>query len=184
MLKRLNPIQILAIGYALVTLTFAFLLMLPISSARNSSQSFIDALFTAASGISTTGLTVVDIGSYYSLFGQIVLMLDFQIGGIGYMAFFILVLSMFRIKPSMSNQIIATESMAGTSIGYSFIFFKKVIIFTFLIEFIGVAILFFCWLPNKPFFHALYFAYFIPYQHSAQRGFVFFRTAWSPIKII
>jgi trk system potassium uptake protein len=72
--------------------------MLPVSSAKGESQSFIDALFMASSGISTTGLTVADVGSYYSLFGQIVLMLDFQIGGIGYMAFFVLIAHAFRKK--------------------------------------------------------------------------------------
>ncbi|MFA6419092.1 MAG: potassium transporter TrkG, partial [Candidatus Margulisiibacteriota bacterium] len=85
----LNALQVLIIGYFVVTIIGAALLSLPISSAAGTSQPFIDALFLATSGISTSGLTVVDIGSYYSFFGQLVLLSIFQIGGIGYMAFFV-----------------------------------------------------------------------------------------------
>jgi trk system potassium uptake protein TrkH len=51
---------------------------------------FLDALFVASSAISTTGLSVVDIGTAYTTFGQVVIFLLFQIGGLGYMTFFAL----------------------------------------------------------------------------------------------
>ena len=104
---KLNPLQILVLGYAIITIIGALLLSLPISNAKGMYQPFLDSLFVATSGISTSGLTVVDIGRYYTLFGQIVLMSIFQIGGIGYMTFlifiayilsFYIVLSNFRCK--------------------------------------------------------------------------------------
>ena len=82
--KRLTPYQLLIFGYIFITVSGALLLSLPVSSAQGTSQPFLDALFVATSGISTSGLSPVDIGSYYSLFGQIVLLVIFQMGGIGY----------------------------------------------------------------------------------------------------
>jgi len=64
-----TPYQVIVLGYAIVTLIGATLLCLPISSAQSRHQSFVDSLFVATSGISTTGLTPVDIGSYYNFFG-------------------------------------------------------------------------------------------------------------------
>jgi len=176
-LQKFNPIQVLVIGYFIVTLTFALLLMLPISSVSHKSQPFIDAMFVAASGISTTGLTTVDIGSFYSLFGQIVLMLDFQIGGIGYMAFIVFIAHLLNIKLSMKNQTVATESVSGAYPGHTFNFFKKVIVFTFVFELIGCAILFFYWLPGRSFLYALYLGMFHSISAFCTAGFCLFPTS-------
>ena len=70
LLERFTPIQMLVMGYAIVVLMVAILLMLPISSAKGTYQPFVDSMFMAITGISTCGLCVVDPGSYYSLFGQ------------------------------------------------------------------------------------------------------------------
>jgi trk system potassium uptake protein TrkH len=176
LLKKLNPLQLLAIGYFIVTLLFAFLLMLPLSSKTNTSQGFIDALFAASSGISTTGLCVVDIGSFYSRFGQIVLMLDFQIGGIGYMALFIFIAYMFKKNLSIKNRIVAGESISGAIAGkgFGYNFFTRVIIFTFIFELLGGIILFLYWLPVYPFFTALYYGIFHSVSAFCTAGFCLF----------
>ena len=174
LLKKLNPLQLLVIGYFLVTMLFTFLLMLPISSKTNTSQNFIDALFAASSGISTTGLAVVDIGSFYSLFGQIMLMLDFQVGGIGYMAFIVFMAYLLHTRLSINNKIVASESVAGTHPGYSYNFFAKVIIFTLIFETIGGIILFFYWLPSYSFLYALYLGFFHSISAFCTAGFCLF----------
>lgn len=175
--QKVNPIQILVMGYFFVTLIFALLLMLPISSVNHKTQPLIDAIFMASSGISTTGLTVVDIGSFYSLFGQIILMLDFQIGGIGYMAFIVFIVYLLNIKLSMKNQIIATESVSGSYPSHIFIFFKKVIVFTLLFELIGGLILFFYWLPGHSLPYALYLGIFHSVSAFCTAGFCLFPTS-------
>ena len=157
---KFTPIQVLTAGYLVVTLFFAFLLMLPVSSKSGTPQSFIDALFMATSGISTSGLTIVDIGSHYSLFGQIIMMLDFQIGGLGYMAFFVFAVYLLQGKISLNTHLVASESVAGTKPGHNFEFFSKVIAFTFIFELLGGIILFLYWLPSHPFLHALYLGIF------------------------
>lgn len=183
LLQKSKPIQMLVIGYFIITLTFALLLMLPVSSANQRPQSFIDAMFMASSGISTTGLTVVDIGSFYSIFGQIILMLDFQIGGIGYMAFIVFIAYLFNIRLSLRNQVLATESVAGAYRGYSFKFFKKVIVFTLLFELIGGVILFFYWLPTaRSILYALYLGIFHSISAFCTAGFCLFPASMMPYK--
>lgn len=77
---KFTPIQFLLIGFVFIILLGSILLALPISSSTNVHQSFINALFTSTSAVTTTGLVVVDTGSYYSVFGQIVILLLIQVG--------------------------------------------------------------------------------------------------------
>jgi len=81
----IKPINVLPLGFIVVILTGALLLMLPFSSKSGASLTFIDALFTATSATCVTGLVVADTGTYFSMFGQIVILLLIQIGGLGLM---------------------------------------------------------------------------------------------------
>lgn len=170
-LRKISVIQMLVIGYVFVITAVAIFLSLSISSASGQRQPFLDSLFVATSGISTTGLTPVDIGSYYSLFGQIVLLIDIQIGGLGYMALFVFFVSLMQAKLSMTSQHVASESVFGTSPAHSVKFFKRVIAFTFFFEFIGGVILSFCWLVKFPFPKAFYFGFFHSINAFCTAGF-------------
>lgn len=170
---KLTPLQILVGGYFLITLCGAVLLSLPISSARGTCQPFLDSLFLATSGISTSGLTVVDIGSYYSLFGQVVLMGIFQIGGIGYMTFIIFVAYLLGEKISLWTGITAKESLATQSYGYKSLgrFFKNVLSYTLLFEFIGAAILAVYWTREFSVTRAIYLGIFHSVSAFCTAGF-------------
>src|SRR5699024_5481188 len=67
----------------ILTALFTGLLMLPHASATGEATAFTDAFFTAVSGISVTGLSTVDMGNHWSLFGEVLVLLSIQIGGIG-----------------------------------------------------------------------------------------------------
>lgn len=84
---KLEPVQILAIGFAVVILAGTMLLCLPISSADGNPTSFIDCLFTSTSAVCVTGLVTLDTGTHWSLFGQIIILLLIQTGGLGFMTF-------------------------------------------------------------------------------------------------
>lgn len=81
--KHLTSFQLIIAGFAAVILTGALLLMLPISSRTGQVTPFNDALFTSTSAVCVTGLIVRDSGTYWSLFGQIIIILLIQIGGLG-----------------------------------------------------------------------------------------------------
>lgn len=146
--KVLSPIQLLSIGYIIIILIGAFLLMLPISSANNTYQFFVDSLFTSASAVSTTGLVVVDTGSYYSFFGQMVIVALIQIGGLGYMLFFVIFSFLIKNKLSFSEKKYLREAVARDQNVDLLRFVKLTFIYTFVIEGIG-AIAYLIVLINK-----------------------------------
>lgn len=81
--KRLSSSRKIVLGFAAVILVGAFLLMLPISSKSGAVTPFNQALFTSTSAVCVTGLVLNDTGSYWSVFGQAVILLLIQIGGLG-----------------------------------------------------------------------------------------------------
>jgi trk system potassium uptake protein TrkH len=181
-LRRLNlsQLRILVLGYTLIVIVISLLLMLPVSNAHGQSQSFIDALFMASSGISTTGLTVVKIGEYYSLFGQVILLIDFQIGGIGYMALFIFLGYLLQIDFSLKSHLVATESLSGARIGRNYSFFSKVIFFTMVFELTGGLILGTYWMRDFSWAHALYLGVFHSISAFCTAGFCLFPESLIP----
>ncbi|MBP5242866.1 MAG: Trk family potassium uptake protein, partial [Clostridia bacterium] len=80
---KLSSFQIILLSFAGVILIGALLLMLPISNRDGSWTPFIDSLFTSVSAVCVTGLIVFDTAAHWSIFGQIVILLLIQIGGMG-----------------------------------------------------------------------------------------------------
>ncbi|RPI01224.1 MAG: Trk family potassium uptake protein [Calditrichaeota bacterium] len=169
--KKLSPFQVLSLGYAMMVLAFAALLQLPVSSASGVRQPFIDALFIATSGISTSGLSMVDIGSYYSIVGQITLFIDFQIGGIGYMSIFAFIFYLMKQKMSLAGTMTAVESLAGTTLSDFKRFFKRVVLYTLIFETVGAVFLTIHWLHEFSFLKALYFGVFHSVSTFCTAGF-------------
>lgn len=83
-LKRLSDMQLIALGFLLLILGGTCLLMFPCSSRTGEFTPFITALFTATSATCVTGLILVDTYTHWSFFGQLVLLLLIQIGGLGF----------------------------------------------------------------------------------------------------
>ena len=81
--RKLSSFQIILLGFAGVILLGALILTLPISSKSHEWTSFIDALFTSTSAVCVTGLVVFDTATHWTIFGQIIILLLIQIGGMG-----------------------------------------------------------------------------------------------------
>jgi len=172
--KKFSPLQILTLGFAIITLTGTFLLMLPEASVNGTSQSFIDALFTATSGVSTTGLIVVDTGSYYTLFGQWVILILIQIGGLGYMVFIVMVFLSQGKGISLKGRKILRESLSRPLKIDMSNFAKIVFVFTFVIEALGAIGLFIYWSRFFPFSQAVYVSVFHSVSGFCTAGFSLF----------
>ncbi len=137
--SRLRPVQQLVVGFALYAVVGASLLCLPWS--RVGSVSLIDNFFNAVSAITTTGLTTVSVSGSYSLLGQVVLLLLFQIGGVGFMTLSSLLI-LARGKPLTATSISALK--AGFSVPHYFVmqhFLIHVVVFTVACEAVGATIL-------------------------------------------
>ena len=81
--RHMTSFQVISLGFLSVILLGSLLLMLPIATKSGQSTSFSDALFTATSAVCVTGLVIKDTATYWSLFGQGVILLLIQIGGMG-----------------------------------------------------------------------------------------------------
>ncbi len=173
-IKLFTPIQLLVSGYLFVTLAGAFLLSIPAASQTGKWQNFIDALFTATSGISTTGLSVVDIGGHYTFFGQVVLLCIFQIGGIGYMTFIIFFSYVLGMRTALVTQIVARESLSGPDLRTLGKFFYFTIIFTAGFELAGALVLSLFWARDHPIFYSLYLGFFHSISAFCTAGFSLF----------
>ncbi|MBN2365812.1 MAG: hypothetical protein JXL67_06570 [Calditrichaeota bacterium] len=144
---------------------------MPFSTAKGNSQPFIDSLFVATSGISTTGLTVVDIGTYYSLAGQLILLVIFQIGGIGYMSIVVFIISFFKVKSSMRMNQTAIDSIAGASQLKLGRFFRFIVLFTFISETASGLALTLVWMNQFGILRALYYGFFHSISAFCTAGF-------------
>ena len=112
---KLSSFQIIILGFASVILLGAFILMLPVSSKAGIVTGFSDALFTSVSAVCVTGLVVVDTATYWSYFGQFVILVLIQIGGLGVItvASFLVMLAGRRIslvqRQTMQNALSAPQ---------------------------------------------------------------------------
>ncbi|KXG76156.1 TrkH family potassium uptake protein [Thermotalea metallivorans] len=138
---KLNPAQILVLGFAAVILIGAMLLTLPIASKSGESIGFIDALFTATSAVCVTGLVVVDTGTYWSGFGQVVITLLIQIGGLGFMTMATLVALIFGKKITLRERLVMQEALNQFNIQGIVRLTQYILITTFIIEGIGAILL-------------------------------------------
>ncbi|MGA9293646.1 MAG: potassium transporter TrkG [Ignavibacteriaceae bacterium] len=172
--KKLSPIRILIFGFVILTLTGTFLLMLPEANVNGSSQSFVDALFTATSGVSTTGLIVVDTGSYYTFFGQLVILILVQIGGLGYMVFIVLAFLSQKKNMSIQGRKILRESLSRPTTIDMVHFVKIVFAFTIIIEIVGAAGMYIYWSGFFPFSEAAYISLFHSISGFCTAGFGLF----------
>lgn len=138
---NLSPYQILTIGFSGLILCGAFLLMLPVSSQDGSSLSFIDALFTATSAVCVTGLIVVDTGTYFSLFGQTIIILLIQIGGFGIMTITTILSVLIGRRIQLRSRLLAQESLNQLTLGGIVHLMQMLVKTTFAIEFVGGVLL-------------------------------------------
>jgi len=136
-----KPTQVLVIGFAVVILVGAMLLTLPISSISGQSTDFISSLFTATSAVCVTGLVVVDTGTYWSTFGQTIIILLIQIGGLGFMTIATLIFFISRKKISFKERMVLSEAFNMQNIGGIVKYTRNVIFFTLSVETIGILLL-------------------------------------------
>ena len=118
--KKMSSFEMIAFGFAGVILLGAIILMLPISSSAGVVTPFDKTLFTATSAVCVTGLVVVDTGSYWSAFGQAVILLLIQTGGLGV----ITVVASFSMvsgrKISLMQRSTMQDAISSDSAGSSF----------------------------------------------------------------
>lgn len=141
MIKKISSFQIIIISFAMVILTGTLLLMFPFSSSSGNWTSFLDALFTATSATCVTGLVVVDTATYWSFFGQLIILLLIQIGGLGIITIMIYLVSLIGARLSIKQRTVMQSAISAPNISGIIPLTKFIFITTFIIEFIGAVLL-------------------------------------------
>ncbi|MGM9534737.1 MAG: TrkH family potassium uptake protein [Intestinibacter sp.] len=170
-LSKISSMKKILAGYCILILIGTFFLMLPEATRLSQRTSFLDAFFTATSATCVTGLIRFDTYTYWSLFGQIVILSLIQIGGIGFMTFAISIISFTGAKIGIRSRCVMQESIAAPQMGgivkmTKFIFFGSIIL-----EFTGAFLLSFYFCPKLGFLKGIYFSIFHSISAFCNAGF-------------
>lgn len=136
-----TPARATTLGFLAVILIGAFLLSLPISHNDGEWFGFTDSLFTATSCVCVTGLVVVDTAIEFTLFGQIVILLLIQIGGLGFMTLATVMFIVFGKKINLQSRIYMQESVSEDNLKGVVRLAQKIVIYTLAFEAMGAFIL-------------------------------------------
>lgn len=143
---HLSKFKTILLGYLFVILIGAFLLSLPISSASKTWTSFIDSIFTSTSAVCVTGLVVFDTATHWSMFGQMVILLLIQIGGMGVITVAISFIMLSGKKIGLFSRDALKESISAYNVGGIASLTKFILKGIFLFELLGAIVVmpFFC----------------------------------------
>lgn len=133
----LSTTQIILLSFLGVILIGSVLLSLPVSSAGGRAVPYIDALFTATTATCVTGLVTVSTAATWSVFGQAVILLLIQIGGLGIITFMTAVMLLFNRKIGISDRLLIQDAFNLSTLSGIVAFVKKVLIGTLTVEGIG-----------------------------------------------
>ncbi len=135
----LSPPAILVLGYGLLVLVGALALKLPYMTAKPLTWS--DAIFTSASAVTVTGLAVVDTGSHFTIYGQGIILLLIQLGGLGLMTTAVFVFSVLGMRLPLRQQLILSEDLNHTDLGGLLGLAASILRIVLIVEVIGAALL-------------------------------------------
>ena len=135
--KRLSSAQIVILGFLFIVLTGSIFLSLPISSADGKAVPYVDALFTATTATCVTGLVTVPTVSTWSVFGQAVILVLIQVGGLGVITIAAGIMVLLGKRIGVNNRILIQDSFSLNSLSGIVEFINKVIIGALVVEAIG-----------------------------------------------
>ncbi|MDD3859591.1 MAG: potassium transporter TrkG, partial [Bacteroidales bacterium] len=138
---KISPAIIFILSFFSIIFAGTLLLMLP--NATYGTIRFIDALFTSTSAVCVTGLVVVDTGTFFTEFGQLLIVILIQVGGLGIMTFASYFSYFFKGGSTFKSQVALQDMTSTERIGEVFVIIKRILFLTFLIEIIGAVLIFF-----------------------------------------
>lgn len=173
-IRKMHPAQVLAVGYLVVILVGTILLHLPIATNNPGSLPWLDCLFTATSATAVTGLIVVNTSSAFTIFGQVVIMLLIQFGGLGLMTMSTLLALVIGRRIGLQERVVMQKELGQFQLSGLVKVVKRVLLITAIIEGLGVVILFLRWQPLLGAKKALYYAVFHSVSAFCNAGFDLF----------
>lgn len=177
---QLHPTQVLALGFLGVILLGTVLLMVPLATVDNRGLPWLDAVFTATSAVCVTGLVVVDTGTVLSRFGQLVILVLVQIGGLGFMSLAAIIAVLLGKRITINDRVILKESLNQLSLGGIVRVVRYIVLFTLSIELVGAVVLAAVFWQTMPLGEAIYHGVFHAVSAFNNAGFDLFTTSLIP----
>lgn len=171
---KLNPPQVLALGFLSLIIIGSILLNLPIASSSGSSIGYVNSLFTSASAVCVTGLTVLNTARDFTPFGQVIIITLIQFGGLGIMTLATVGYIIMGKKISFKERLMIKEQLNTESIQGIVKLTKKVIGYTFFLEMMGSLLLALRFVPMFGFEKGLAFSIFHAISAYCNAGFDIF----------
>jgi len=165
----MNPPRLLLESFLVLTGLGACLLKLPFATVEP--VTWMEAAFTATSAVTVTGLVVVDTGSQYTLFGQLVILTLIQLGGLGLMTFAVLTALALGFKLRLQHQLVAQEAFNEISLQTARRASSSIAVFALTAEAIGVVLLGVFFVPELGWSDGLYQALFYTISAFNNAGF-------------
>ena len=169
--ERVSPARIIIFAFLLLILLGAILLMLPFSTREGGGASFADALFTATSATCVTGLVVHDTASYWSEFGQLVILLLIQVGGMGVVTMAVAIFIFSGKRIGLKQRWVMQESISAPQVGGIVRMTGFILKTAFAIEGVGALILAFHFCPELGIGRGLWYAVFHSISAFCNAGF-------------
>ena len=176
---QLNAVQTLALGFAALILLGGVLLALPLSSRDGNALPFLDALFTSASASCVTGLVLYDTWTQFTLFGQAVILLLIQVGGMGFMTVSILVAILLHRRIGLRQRSILMDSVGALQMGGIVRLTRRAIRVTLTCEGTGAALLALWFCPRYGLGRGLWMSLFHAVSSFCNAGFDLLGTGTS-----
>lgn len=170
---KAHPATLVLASFLLAITAGALLLKLPIAT-KTGHIYWLDALFTATSAVCVTGLVVVDTGTYFTVFGQCVILALIQMGGLGVMTISVALFRWIGRSISFRHRMVMQDLFAHTPREDIFGLVKSIVLFTFGAEVIGAVLLTVHWSRELPFLSAVYTAVFHSVSAFCNAGFALF----------
>lgn len=158
-LHGMTAMQIIVVFFATIILIGALILMLPVSSNTPGSQGFFTAFFTSVSVISGTGFTLDDLWVTWSPFGQIVILILIEIGGLGYMSMMFVFLLLSKRKISMKQRMVLAQTIGCEDTGGIVRVERWAFGNAIIVQLVGALAVMFAFLPRYGFPKSLYLGF-------------------------
>ena len=169
--KQLSSVQLICLSFALLILLGTLLLCLPFATRQGENTPFVDAFLTATSASCVTGLVAFDTYTHWTLFGQIVILLLIQIGGVGILTLTVMLASALKARLGMRQIYALAESVGAAGTAGIFRYVRKILIGVLAFEAIGALLLLPPFAARFGFLRGLYFAIFHAVSAFCNAGF-------------
>jgi len=167
----LSHIQMIAIGFLLIIIIGGLLLSLPIASREGVATPIVDSLYTATSATCVTGLVIYDTYTHWSMFGQLVILVLLQIGGLGFMTVATLFSIFLGRKIGLRERELLRESVNTMYVGGIVRLVRNILLATFIFEGLGALLLCFRFCPQMGWGEGIYYAIFHSISAFCNAGF-------------